>query len=343
MHPVTKSRRKQEVVVVPDVTGRRRAAVRPRWFLCPSEGCTQGFRHASTLKIHLRTHTGEKPFVCSYEDCGRAFAQSGHLTVHLRAHAGKKIFFCRWEGCGYGFVASSTLTRHKRRHTGEKPFVCHYKGCGRAFAQSGDLKTHLCVHTGEKPFACPCEGCAYATTGSKSLKRHLRTHAKAKSSSMATAACPRLQAAPASERDRPGICVSSDSSAAITTVPATGHPLPGAHGISPVMAEPLWPRLGRPASPRSQVEELPGLALERASPGSASLQGSQPGCAQAVSRPGELMPGGSEWHADDSLAWLLQPLHTTRASDPHLLSFSCADEDKIFWQTLIWPEADEVR
>ncbi|KAF9482116.1 hypothetical protein BDN70DRAFT_468106 [Pholiota conissans] len=51
---------------------------------CPY--CGKGFNRPSSLKIHLNSHTGEKPFVCPVESCRRSFSVLSNMRRHARVH-----------------------------------------------------------------------------------------------------------------------------------------------------------------------------------------------------------------------------------------------------------------
>nr|XP_055041099.1 zinc finger protein 664-like [Misgurnus anguillicaudatus] len=130
--------------------------------------CGNYFKTKDNLKVHQRLHTGEKLFKCS--QCDMTFAQPGYLKAHQRVHTGEKPHHC--SVCGRSFGQRATLLNHKRIHTGEKPFKCSQ--CDMMFAQSGSLKAHQRVHTGEKPFVC--SQCGKNFTNSSQLIVHQRVH-----------------------------------------------------------------------------------------------------------------------------------------------------------------------
>ncbi|QRV93360.1 C2H2 zinc finger [Ceratobasidium sp. AG-Ba] len=49
--------------------------------------CGKRFNRPSSLKIHVNTHTGEKPYKCSFPSCGRKFSVMSNMRRHSRVHA----------------------------------------------------------------------------------------------------------------------------------------------------------------------------------------------------------------------------------------------------------------
>uniref|UniRef100_A0A1A8EQF8 C2H2-type domain-containing protein n=1 Tax=Nothobranchius korthausae TaxID=1143690 RepID=A0A1A8EQF8_9TELE len=145
-------------------TSREPSADRPHHCL----ECGKTFRLISSLKKHIRIHTGEKPYPCGV--CGRRFRESGALKTHLRIHTGEKPYSC--SECGNCFRHLDGLRKHRRTHTGEKPYVCAI--CGKRLSRLQHLKHHQLIHTGERPCCCPF--CNRTFKEPAALRKHVRTH-----------------------------------------------------------------------------------------------------------------------------------------------------------------------
>jgi len=91
---------------------------------CPEPGCLKSFSQMTHLKIHYRSHTGERPYRCSAGACGQSFSQLGNLRTHERRHLGQKPNRTR--------AASATAK-----------YECRLDSCaGKPFTQLGNLKSH---------------------------------------------------------------------------------------------------------------------------------------------------------------------------------------------------------
>merc|ERR1719233_1100455 len=138
--------------------------------ICPK--CGKKYSTVTHMKVHFRTHTGEKPYICPYTGCAKEFTVGYSLRAHIRVHTGDRPYICT--ECTKKFKTSSDLNKHRRTHTKERPYVCNL--CHKSFTTADIREVHIRTHTGEKPFKCDVEHCDKAFTEHSSLSKHRKVH-----------------------------------------------------------------------------------------------------------------------------------------------------------------------
>uniref|UniRef100_A0A673NEQ1 Zinc finger protein 384-like n=1 Tax=Sinocyclocheilus rhinocerous TaxID=307959 RepID=A0A673NEQ1_9TELE len=85
-----------------------------RPYKCSHPGCEKAFTQLSNLQSHRRQHNKDKPFKC--HNCNRGYTDATSLEVHLSTHTVKhaKLFSCGL--CNRAYTSETYLMKHMRKH-----------------------------------------------------------------------------------------------------------------------------------------------------------------------------------------------------------------------------------
>jgi len=141
--------------------------------LCPT---TCGRK--TDLRLHVqKLHTAQVPIACKM--CGKTFSDRYTLKVHKKTHEGERCFKC--DLCPYSSISQRHLESHMLIHTDQKPFECDQ--CDQTFRQRQLLKRHQNLYHNpnyvppepkEKTHECPECGKSFRHKGN--LIRHMALH-----------------------------------------------------------------------------------------------------------------------------------------------------------------------
>ncbi|XP_070686360.1 zinc finger protein ZFPM1 [Pempheris klunzingeri] len=143
----------------------------PNERVCPFPQCNKSCPSASSLEIHMRTHSGERPFVCLI--CLSAFTTKANCERHLKVHTDTLNGVCH--GCGFVSTTRDILYSHLVT----SHMVCQPGSRSEVYSPGPGLPK-LPLSTGLGPgdsgVVLKCQVCGHNADSPAQLQQHVRTH-----------------------------------------------------------------------------------------------------------------------------------------------------------------------
>lgn len=209
----------------------------PNERLCPFPQCNKSCPSASSLEIHMRTHSGERPFVCLI--CLSAFTTKANCERHLKVHTDSLNGVCH--GCGF----ISTTRDILYSHLVTSHMVCQPGSNSEVY--SPKLPVAAGLSPGDSGIVLKCQVCGYSADTPALLQQHVHTHLEVRVPAERSPT-PRQSSPPSSElpelqETEPAACVPRPDSSS-----------PGANGSSASQGYSPLSQLNIKEEPRSDYE-----------------------------------------------------------------------------------------
>ncbi|XP_042631291.1 zinc finger protein ZFPM1-like isoform X1 [Cyprinus carpio] len=259
----------------------------PNERLCPFPQCNKSCPSASSLEIHMRTHSVERPFVCLI--CLSSFTTKANCERHLKVHTDSLNGVCH--GCGF----ISTTRDILYSHLVTSHMVCQPGSHSEVYSPKLPLAAGL--SPGDSGIVLKCQVCGYSADTPALLQQHVHTHLEVRVPAERSPA-PRKSSPPSSElpelqETEPAACVPRPDSSS-----------PGANGSSASQGCSPLNQLNIKEEPRSDYENdskeeeqagsPEGNAVEASS--SQSTSPKSPTVVAVKTEPASPTPGSSPVH-----------------------------------------------
>ncbi|XP_063801723.1 zinc finger protein ZFPM1 isoform X2 [Pseudophryne corroboree] len=147
----------------------------PNERICPFPHCKKSCPSASSLEIHMRSHSGERPFVCLI--CLSAFTTKANCERHLKVHTDTLNGVCH--GCGFisttrDILYSHLVTNHMICQPGPKVDVYPV---GKT--QPSAKPANPTVNPASASSLLTCNLCGFLADGLPTLQQHAVIHTTA--------------------------------------------------------------------------------------------------------------------------------------------------------------------
>ncbi|KAG8437427.1 hypothetical protein GDO86_008215 [Hymenochirus boettgeri] len=144
----------------------------PNERICPFPHCKKSCPSASSLEIHMRSHSGERPFVCLI--CLSAFTTKANCERHLKVHTDTLNGVCH--GCGFISTTRDILYSHLVTNH----MICQPGSKVENYPVVKALPSPKSVNSGLSPITSSsllkCGLCGFLADGLPTLQQHALLH-----------------------------------------------------------------------------------------------------------------------------------------------------------------------